>query len=263
LAEIRLDIEGARARLTIVNRGRGNAMSPAMMKSLADVLGSLHERGVRVASITGGGGKAFCSGYDLSELPRGAAAETEPSSWEHRFPELTAMLKAFDVCAIPLIAELNGHAIGGGALVAAACDFRIAQHGARFHVPATRLGVLYPLEGLRRLVALVGLSRATEIFLLGDPIEAERALGWGLHREVVDPEELAGRVDELAERLAVRAPLSMRGLRALLRAEALGADEEQLRGLHHRWTTRCLASADLTEGLAASRERRAPTFSGR
>ncbi len=259
---IQLAIDGPRATITISNRGRGNALSTSMMLDLAGALDEASAARVRVAILKGGGGKAFCSGYDLSELPSGQAAEDAPDSWDDRFPELSAMLRAFEAFGAPLIAQMNGHAIGGGALVTAACDFRLAQEGARFHVPATRLGVLYPLEGLRRLVALVGLAQASEILILGDPIPAERGLAMGLFSEVASSEELEARADALATRIEQRAPLTVAGLRAILRAEALEKGDAAIRALHHDWTTRCLGSADLAEGLRASAERRSPVFRG-
>ena len=258
---IQLNIDGLRATITISNRGRGNALSTGMMLDLAAALGEAAAVQVRVAIIRGGGGKAFCSGYDLSELPSGHAGDA-PDAWDDRFPELSAMLRAFETFPSPVIAQVNGHAIGGGALVTAACDFRLAQAGANFHIPATRLGVLYPLEGLRRLVALVGLAHTSEILILGDPIPAERGLAFGLYREIASAEELPGRVHALASVIERRAPLTVAGLRAILRAEALGHDDEAIRALHHGWTTRCLGSADLVEGLAAAAQRRSALFQG-
>ena len=258
---IHLNIEASRATITISNRGRGNALSTSMMLDLASAMEEAAGAGVRVAVLKGGGGKAFCSGYDLSEMPSGHAGD-EPDAWDDRFPELSAMLHAFEAFPAPLIAQVNGHAIGGGALVTAACDFRLAQVGASFHIPATRLGVLYPLEGLRRLVALVGLARATEVLILGDPVPAEQGLAFGLYREVVSAEQLPDRVDALASTIERRAPLTVTGLRAILRAEALERTDEAIRALHHDWTTRCLGSADLEEGLAASAQRRIPAFRG-
>ena len=262
LLPIVLDLDGYRATITIENQGRGNALSTAMMLDLAAALGEAAAARVRVAVLKGGGGKAFCSGYDLSELPNGQAEEEAPDAWDDRFPELSAMLRAFEEFPAPLIAQMNGHAIGGGALVTAACDFRLAQEEARFHIPATRLGVLYPLEGLRRLVALVGLAHTSEILILGDPISAQRGLVMGLFNEVAPVDDLPGRVDALAASIEQRAPLTVAALRAILRAEALQQGDAAIRALHHDWTTRCLGSGDLAEGLRAAAERRPPVFRG-
>lgn len=229
-----------------------------MMLQFADGLDHARAAGARVAVVAGAPGRAFCSGYDLSQLPAGPGE----GSWNERFPELTAMLAALERFPGVLIAEVGGHAIGGGALLAAGCDFRIAQTGASFRIPATRLGVMYPLEGIQRLVALVGLGRATDLLLTGRSVSADEALAWGLYREVVEPDPLPGRTRALAEELADRAPLAVSGLRAVLRAYGAGATDV-VRALHSEWTGRCIESRDLAEGLAAALERREPRFEGR
>jgi len=251
-------VDGPVARLTISNPGRGNALSPSMMLQLADGLREAEVSGARVAVVAGAPGRAFCSGYDLAKLPSGPGEGT----WNERFPELTAMLAALDRFTGVLIAEVSGHAIGGGALLAAGCDFRVAQSGATFRIPATRLGVMYPLEGIQRLVALIGLGRATDVLLTGRAVSAEEAVAWGLYREVVEPDPLPGRVRALAEDLSERAPLAVRGLRAVLRADGVVATD-RVRALHSEWTGRCIGSRDLVEGLDAARERRPPRFEGR
>ncbi len=229
-----------------------------MMLAFADGLARAAEAGVRVAIVAGGEGKAFCGGYDLTSLP---PPDPEVDDWNSRFPELTAMLSAIERFPAPIVAAVNGAAIGGGALVAAAADLRVGQPGARFRVPAVRLGVMYPLPGIRRIVALVGLDRAARILLRGEDVSAETAAAWGLYSEVAD--DAVARAEAVAEELAQRAPLPVAGIRSILRADALGLSDEAVRGLHTEWTRRCLGSADLAEGLAAAFERRPPKFEGR
>jgi enoyl-CoA hydratase/carnithine racemase len=231
-----------------------------MMLSFADGLARAAEAGVRVAIVTGGPGTAFCSGYDLAALP---APDPAVDDWESRFPELTAMLESFERFEAPIVAAVNGHAIGAGALIAAAADFRIAQRGSFFRIPAVRLGVLYPLAGIRRLTALVGLDRASRILLLGDDIDADTAVSWGLYTESTDAADVLPRAEAFAARLVQRAPLTVAGLRSLLRADARHAADDAVRTLHRAWATRCLGSSDLAEGLAAALARRAPRFEGR
>jgi len=231
-----------------------------MMVAFADALGAAADAGVRAAVVVGGPGKAFCSGYDLSALP---APEPSVDDWGSRFPELTAMLSAAESFPAPIIAAVNGHAIGGGALVAAAADFRVGQRGSFFRIPAVRLGVLYPLPGVRRLVALVGLDRASRILLLGEDLDAADALAWGLYSEVVEPDDVLACAEDLAARLAALAPLTVAGLRSLLRADARHDSDDAVEALHRSWTTRCLGSADLAEGMAAALQKRPPRFEGR
>lgn len=230
-----------------------------MMVEFADGLATAAAAGVRAAVIVGGPGKAFCSGYDLSALP---SPDPTVDDWDSRFPELATLLEAFDTFPAPIIAAVNGHAIGGGALIAAAADFRIAQRFSFFRIPAVRLGVLYPLPGIRRLVALVGVDRAAQILLLGDDIDADLAWQWGLYTEVVDEGEVLRRAEAMAGHVATRAPLTVAGLRALIRADAAHLRDEAVRALHQAWAKRCLGSADLAEGMAAAAQKRPPRFEG-
>jgi enoyl-CoA hydratase/carnithine racemase len=236
-----------------------------MMADLASALRDAAALGtVRVAILRGAGDRAFCTGYDLAELRavKPAGGDEPPSDWASNFPELTEMLRAVDDFPVPLIAAMGGHAIGGGALLASYCDFRIARRGVRFQIPASRLGVLYPLEGIRRLIAVVGSARASSVLLRASPIDTEQGLACGLYESVVGAEDLDSAVDELARELAALAPLALRGLRSLVRAIASGSPEDELGRLHHEWTSRCLTSQDLAEGLAAAIERREPRFEG-
>jgi enoyl-CoA hydratase len=220
---------------------------------------------LRVVILSGAGKRAFCTGYDLQEL-RSAAPDSgaaPPEDWATNFPELTELLRAIEDCPVPLIASLGGHAIGGGALLASFCDFRIARAGVRFAVPASRLGVLYPLEGIRRMVALVGSARAGSILLRAAPIDTTEGRNCGLYEEVVAADDLDAAVDKLAADLAARAPLAVRGMRAILRGLAKGQSGADLTDLHQLWTARCLSSEDLSEGLSAAIGRREPRFEGR
>ena len=263
---IRSEIDGAILRLVMDKPARGNALCPSMMLELAATLRrAASESGVRVAILRGAGSKAFCTGYDLAELRMAApdSSESTPTDWSSQFPELTEMLAAMEEFPFPLIAALNGHAIGGGALLASFCDMRVACSGVRFQIPASRLGVLYPLEGIRRLIAVVGAARATTTLLCASNIDPQAGLAWGLYESVVDAAVLDTAADELAMEVASKAPLAVAGLRSILRGLALGLPEAELRALHHEWTSRCLGSRDLAEGLSAALERRPPVFEGR
>jgi enoyl-CoA hydratase/carnithine racemase len=236
-----------------------------MMVDLAAALrDSAQSDQLRVVILSGSGERAFCTGYDLQEL-RSAAPDSDapPDDWATNFPELTELLRAIEDCPVPMIASLGGHAIGGGALLATFCDFRVARAGVRFAVPASRLGVIYPLEGIRRLVALVGSARASSILLRAAPVDTTEGRSCGLYEEVVAAEDLDLSVDKLASDLAARAPLAVRGMRGILRGLATGLPGEDLVELHHQWTVRCLSSADLSEGLSAAIARREPHFEGR
>ena len=217
--------------------------------------------GVRVALLQGAGDRAFCTGYDLAELHSMSGGEA-PEDWASSFPELTGMLRAIEAFQAPVIGVLGGHAIGGGALLASFCDLRIAREGVRFQIPASRLGVLYPLEGIRRLVAVVGQARASSMLLRARSVSTDEGLAAGLYESVESAEDLPRAAEELAREIASRAPLAIAGLKTLLRGIAMDQPNDEARSLLHLWTSRCLSSSDLAEGLSAALARREPEFTG-
>jgi len=258
-----LQREGARLLVTIDRPDRGNALRPRDMAALAHGLDEHRESGARVAVFAGAGDRVFCGGYDLTELADAAAVDGEPASWADRFPELVAAVDALRRFPGPTIAAVNGHAIGGGALVATLCDLRVGQVGARFQIPASRIGVLYPLEGIRALIATVGRGRALEVLLLGDAVTSEQAAAWGLYNRIEERGGVVPAALALADELAARAPLAIAGLRAMTGAIVDGLDDGAVAALHAEWTGRCVRSADLVEGVTAARGRRTPRFEGR
>jgi enoyl-CoA hydratase/carnithine racemase len=162
----------------------------------------------------------------------------------------------------PVVAMIRGWCLGGGLAMALAADLRVAAHDARFGIPAARLGVGYPYELLRRLVAVAGPGAAAELLLTGEPIDAARALQVGLLNRVVTADRLQAAVTELASTVAGGAPLTLlaakAGIRTLLGDG--GAEEvAEARGL----IAACLASEDFAEGRRAFREKRPPRFTGR
>jgi enoyl-CoA hydratase/carnithine racemase len=260
---VRFERDGARMLVTLDRPDRGNALRPSDMAALADGLDEQREAGARVAVFCGAGDRVFCGGYDLSELGAARAEGDQPAAWADRFPELVDAVAALRRWEGATIAAVNGHAIGGGALMATLCDLRVGQAGARFQIPASRIGVLYPLEGIRALIATIGRGRALEVLLLGDAVGADDGRAWGLYNRVEEPGAVVDRALELADALVARAPLALAGLSAMSRAVVDGWDERSVAELHAEWTGRCVRSEDLVEGIAAARERRPPRFVGR
>lgn len=265
MSSVRLERDGPVAVLLLDNTSRGNALTPAMMARAAELVvglgDELREGGAGTFGaliIRGVGDRAFCAGYDLAALARETAERPQEV-----IPELMDVLVAFERFPFPIIAALNGAAIGGGALLASLCDLRYARRGARFCIPTSRIGIVYPLVGIRRLAAVVGLGRAMEILLVADDVTTERGLAWGLYQDVVAAELLDERVRGVALALAERAPFSLQGNVQTLRALRSGVPDDEVAALHGRWLARCVASADLAEGLAAASQRRSPRFEGR
>src|SRR6185312_2545235 len=159
---IELERRDAIAVVTLRNERKKNALDPAMLDALVDALGRLPADGARAVVLTGAG-DVFSSGYDLSALPTGAVPAANPLG-----PALAAIAGG----ALPVVAALNGAAIGGGCELAATCDLRVAHDAVTLMMPPVRLGLVYAPTGLARFVALCGLSRTRELFLPAAPVLA-------------------------------------------------------------------------------------------
>ncbi len=203
---------------------------------------------VRVLVLSGRG-PTFCSGASLDEIESGAMTGAT-------FEALTEHLAAVRV---PTVCAINGDVFGGGTELALACDFRIGVTGSRMSVPAARLGLCYPLAGLRRYVEALGLGVASRLLLAGEELGAEEMLRVGFLNRLVPPEALEEEARALASRLASQAPLAVQAMKRLLRQIAGGRVDEAEAA---RLIEACARSADLREGLAARRDRRQPEFRG-
>jgi enoyl-CoA hydratase/carnithine racemase len=243
---------GPIALLTLSNPQKRNALDPPMLEALVQAIAQLPQKGVRAAVLTAKE-SYFSSGYDLDALPESPEPGPNP---------LDRALSAVAEGELPMVAALNGSAVGGGCELAATCDLRVAHHRVTLTMPPARLGLIYSTAGLRRFVALCGASHTRELFLTAAPVDAPHALAWGLLDRVVYEQDVVPTALELAEAIAKGAPLAVRGMRyALNRLEAplpaeLAAElaEAQLRAY---------TSDDAKEARAAFREKRAPRFTGR
>lgn len=246
--------EGPVLTLTLANEVRANALTLGMLDELRSALGGVRPD-VRAVLLTAEGDRTFSSGVDLGDAPT-------PDRLRDCETRLGSAVDAVRECPVPVIAALNGSAIGGGLELAMACDWRLARDGASFSMPPGRLGVVYSPRGLQLFVAAIGPARTAELFLTGAPIDSARALAMGLVSAVHDPSELGARARDAAEGVAALAPLSARGTVAIIRALAEGPLSDDGREIAQAWRDRAYASADVSEGLAAFRERRTPSFTG-
>jgi enoyl-CoA hydratase/carnithine racemase len=245
-------------RLVIDNPAKRNALDHEILDALAELLPRLEAR----CLVLTGAGKAFSAGYDIGALPGDSFAAAAEALVAHPFG---AAIEALDAYPFPVLAAINGHAIGGGLELALSCDLRICSADARLGMPPARLGLIYSHTGLRKFVDAIGAPRTRELFFTARNIGADEALGWGLVGEVVPAAELAARAVELAAEIAANAPLSLAGnkrvIRALLDAEGAldPAVEEELVALRDA----CFESEDFFEGVRAFAEKRAPRWQGR
>jgi enoyl-CoA hydratase/carnithine racemase len=252
---IDLTISGATARITLARPEKLNALTAEMIDALPGICRQIERSQARVAILTGEG-KAFCAGGDI-EAWAGLSPEDFGRDW------LRHGHVAFDALArlsVPLVAVLNGHALGGGLELAACADFRIAETHVKLGLPETGLGIIPGWSGTQRLVRRFGSQTVRRMALAGEVFTAEQALVLGLVDQVVPT--LQGQVAgaELAERLQARSSRANELTKMLINA---AEDEETGRVLEAMGGALAAASPELAEGLAAFREKRKADFGGK
>jgi enoyl-CoA hydratase/carnithine racemase len=212
---------------------------------------------VRGAILTGAGNKAFIAGADIGELAHVAAFEAEQSS---RFGQ--EVLDLIENLGKPVIAAINGFALGGGCETAMACTIRIAVDTARFGQPEVALGLIPGGGGTQRLPRLVGKGWALQLILSGEMISAQEAYRIGLVNEIVPAADLITRAEAILKKIASNAPIAVR---FALEAANKGMDTSQGEGLllEASYFGLCAATEDKKEGTAAFLEKRTPQFQGR
>jgi enoyl-CoA hydratase/carnithine racemase len=212
---------------------------------------------VRGVILTGAGNKAFIAGADISELAHATAIEAQRSS---RFGQ--EVLDLIENLGKPVIAAINGFALGGGCETAMACTIRIAVETAKFGQPEVILGLLPGGGGTQRLPRLVGRGRALQLILSGEMISAQEAYRIGLVNEIVTPADLITRAEAILNRIAANAPIAVN---FALAAVNRGLETSQGEGvlLEASYFGLCAATEDKREGTSAFLEKRAPQFHGR
>jgi enoyl-CoA hydratase/carnithine racemase len=244
------------ARLTISNPDRRGALDHELLDALAGHARTLDAR----CLVIRGSGEVFSAGYDIGNLEEGQFEEAAERLVAHPFQDA---IEALDAYAYPVIAALNGHAIGGGLELALTCDIRVAARGIRLGMPPAKLGLIYSHTGLRRFIDVCGVANTAELFYVGRNIDAERAERMGLVNKLVEPEELDGHVLGLAAEIAANAPLSLAGNKRAIRAlRARPLPEEVERELVELRES-CFRSEDFREGVRAFAEKRKPVWRGR
>jgi enoyl-CoA hydratase len=207
--------------------------------------------------LTGAGSKAFIAGADISELAHVAAFEAEQSS---RFGQ--DVLNLIENLGKPVIAAVNGFALGGGCETAMACTIRIAVDSAKFGQPEVTLGLVPGGGGTQRLPRLVGKGRALQLILSGEMISAQEAYRIGLVNEIVQPTDLISRAEAILKKIAANAPIAVKlALEAANKGLEMGQSEGLL--LEASYFGLCAATEDKTEGTTAFLEKRAPQFHGK
>jgi enoyl-CoA hydratase/carnithine racemase len=258
LANVLYETKGAIAYVTVNRPKVLNALNTPTWVDLRRAFERARDdAGVRGVILSGAGDKAFIAGADIHELADVSAVEAEQAS---RFGQ--EVLDLIENLGKPVIAAVNGFALGGGCETAMACTMRIAVETAKFGQPEVALGLIPGGGGTQRLPRLIGKGRALQLILSGDVISAQEAYRMGLVNEIVPASDLVSRAETILKRIAANAPIAVR---FALEATNKGMDGSQSEGLllEASYFGLCAATEDKREGTSAFLEKRAPQFYGR
>ncbi|HEY3593455.1 MAG TPA: enoyl-CoA hydratase-related protein [Polyangiaceae bacterium] len=255
--EVLIERVGPLATLTLNRPDKLNALSRGLIADLTAAFASLLSDAPRVVVVTGAGPKAFCAGADIEEMSGMTTAEAKA-----RADAGQTLCAAIEMLACPVIAAVNGFALGGGCELALACDFIYSSDRAKFGQPEVNLGVIPGFGGTQRLARRVGIGRARELIYSGAIIDAPKALAIGLVNEVVAHDDLLSRVRTLAEQIAEKAPLAVaQAKRVMLRG--VPGDLSLANELEAQAFATLFGTEDQKEGMKAFAEKRKAEFRGR
>jgi enoyl-CoA hydratase/carnithine racemase len=250
-------VTGAVATITTDRPEKRHAIALQTADELCTVLALAEgDPDVRAVVLTGAGDRAFASGADLDELRDAMASAEGAAAYD---AHVSALYRALRESPLPVVARIQGHAIGGGCLLALACDLRVAAPGVTLGLPVSRIGLMLSPVEHERLVRQVGPSRAKMLLFTGRRLDAREAADWGLVDVVADDGGLDEVVDGLVAEIIAGAPIAVGAAKRLVDAALGGGDDETVDACYRA----VYGSADLKEGLAAAKERRKPVFRGR
>ncbi|MCR5481280.1 MAG: enoyl-CoA hydratase/isomerase family protein [Clostridia bacterium] len=251
---IRYEVKENIGYVTIDRPKALNALNNEVLDELHDVFTKISEDDSVRAVIMTGEGKAFVAGADIALMHSIDAVQGR-----------VMMIKGHGVMNLiesvekPVIAAVNGFALGGGCELAMACDFRIASEKAKFGQPETGLGIIPGFGGTQRLPRLVGKAMGKKLIMTGEIIDAAEALRIGLVEQVVPPEELMAEAEKLAKTIASKAPIAVAAAKAVIN-NGFGMDMKTASALEIEAFTAPFSSQDKTEGMGAFLEKREPVF---
>jgi len=253
---VRFDVRDGVAFVVLSRPKALNALNDRTLDELARVFAAVKsDAAVKAVVVTGDGEKSFVAGADISELANMTSEQAKAASAKGQ-----RVFDAVENCGKPVVAAVNGFALGGGLELALACHVRFACPEAKLGLPEVTLGLIPGYGGTQRLQFLVGPARAVEMIASGDPVDAATADRIGLVNRVVPRAELLGAAEAFARRVATRGPLAVRYALQAIR----GGSVETMKGYEaeREAFAQCFATEDMREGTKAFLEKRKPTFKG-
>jgi enoyl-CoA hydratase len=252
------ELENGTFIVTINRPEKMNALNKDVIEELGKVIDEIADNAdIKTAIITGAGEKAFVAGADISEFidldEKGGADLADKGS--------KMVFNRIENSSKPIIAAVNGFALGGGCELAMACHFRIASENAKFGQPEVNLGLIPGYGGTQRLTKLIGKGKAMELLMTGDMMNAEEAKSWGLVNHVVPAADLLAKAKEITKKIQTKAPLAIAQVIVLAnKAENAHADGLETEKEHFG---QCFNTADKKEGTTAFLEKRKAVFTGK
>jgi enoyl-CoA hydratase len=241
--------------ITINRPDKLNALNRQTIQEIGlAVQGGINDPSVQVIILTGSGSKAFVAGADIAEFSN--YSEVEGKDLARKGQDV---FNAIERSSKPVIAAVNGFALGGGCELAMACHLRIAAENAKFGQPEVKLGLIPGYGGTQRLVHLIGKTKAAELLMTADMVGASDALQWGLVNHVVPQEQLMDKCKEIASKIMRQAPLAIASIIRCVNASQtdVGFDTEI------EEFGKCFVTEDFKEGAGAFLEKRNPDFKGK
>lgn len=239
--------------LTISSPGTLNALNSAILGELNAFVGSIDLSSLRVLIITGEG-KSFVAGADIAQM----SSLNEQEAFEFG-KQGAGVFKKIEELDIPVIAAINGFALGGGCELALSCDIRIASQKASFGQPEVNLGIIPGFSGTLRLTKIVGQGYAKELIYTGKRIFADEALRIGLVNSVVAPEELMNAAFEMAENIISSAPIAVKYAKKCINGNYSLSTDDAI-SLENRYFSKCFSTSDQKEGMSAFLGKRKASF---
>jgi enoyl-CoA hydratase len=249
-------IENGIFTITINRPDKMNALNQEVMNELNKVIVEVYKNAeIKSVIVTGSGAKAFVAGADISEFSN--LSQQQGMALAKKGQDI---FFKFENCPKPVIAAVNGFALGGGCELAMACHMRIASENAKFGQPEVNLGLIPGYGGTQRLTMLIGKGKAIELLITGDMIDANTALQWGLVNYVVPQDQLLAKATSILQVVNSKAPVAVsKCINAANHAyTGIKGYEQEIFGF-----SECFSTEDVKEGTAAFLEKRKPNFKGK